>query len=143
MKLCLIVLVASLSCGCSAFEKACAAAMPVLSLGQSYGGDAAQAIEQAESYANNLPPAVQAKLGDALEAARKGLRVGQVALATASGACTALDPLDAFASFLTAWKAVREILASNGTLVGAAPGAVGGLPFDDPAIYRLAVSKGR
>lgn len=129
--------------GCSWLQGACSKAMPYLALGQAYGADAAQAIEQAESYAAglNLPPATKATLQVALEDARKGLRIGQIALGTAADACTQLDPLAAFEVLIKAWGQVRTVLASTGP-IGMAPGArVGGYPFDDPAIYRLSVSR--
>jgi hypothetical protein len=129
--------------GCASwFQTACAKVTPVLVLGQAYGSEAAAAVDQAASYAAglNLPADIKAKVAAALENARKALRVGQIALAGAADACSQLDPVQAFSSFTKAWKEVRDVLGTAGP-VGAHVGGIGGFPFDDPAIYRIAVSQ--
>jgi hypothetical protein len=147
----LLVLVAVLTLGllpgCTLFQTACAKALPVLTLGQTYAGEAAQAVEQAEAFAASLPlsPEAKAKVIAALEDARVALRTGQVALSAAVNACTQTDPLTLFASFVQAWAKLREVFSIFGP-IGAVPGPgvrVGGLPFADPMIYRSAVAQAK
>ena len=139
----LTLVIIALLPGC--FREACNKAMPVLQLGNSYATDALAAIEQAEIYAAGLPLSADArqKIKDAFDAARKGLRAGQTAISAATTACSTPDPLDIFDDLIKAWKDIRSILALASPTMAVSPAKVGGFPFDDPGIYRLAISKGR
>lgn len=142
MKLLLIPIVIAFAVlpGCGLFRNACDKAIPVLVAGNSYAGDAEQAIAQLERAIANMPADKLKDLLPAIEKARASLRAAQSTLAAASSACSAVDMDTAFGAFVAAWDAVKSIVSVVALFkpMGAA-GSLGAsasaLPFPDPAIY--------
>jgi hypothetical protein len=120
----------------SALQKACLDSLPVLTQGQAYGTDAIAAIDQAEAAAANMPlPAdVKAALETALDDARRGVEVGEIAVSAAIQICTAKDSVAMYQDFISAWGKIESILAGN----DAAKLKLAKKPLYVPAIVRLA-----
>lgn len=114
---CLVLTIVFLPSCASWFRTACDVAMPSLVAGQSYGTDATNAISQAETYAAQLPLTadLRAALLDAIDAARRGVEVGEIAIASAIQTCTATDPATAFKDLIVAWTVIENILAIGPT----------------------------
>lgn len=126
--------------GCSLFQNACNAVMPVLSAGQAYSADAQQALDQVQSIVNGMVIAADKKkiVQDGIDRARVALRASNALIATASETCNSADLLQIFKDFNNVWSILKGLIGANvgPGLVGAAPGSATGIV--DPAIYRKA-----
>lgn len=142
MKLLLVPVIALFTIlpGCW-LSSACEKALPILTSGSNYAGDAEQAIVQLERAIANLPPEKLVELRAAIDKARDALRSAQKSLAEASTACSTMDIGTAFQAFVDAWDAIRTIVSVTALLQphGAVAGPLGAaakpsMPAD-PAIY--------
>ena len=127
--------------GCSWLRGACADVLPLISQGQSFAADAAQALEQAEKFIDMMPlgDINRTKLIEAVEKAHIALRAAASALASTADACVKPDVVSIFQAFIDAWQIIRVIVANTSTM-DPAKFAVAGPRFKvlDPMIYQLA-----
>lgn len=136
----LCILIVSLSLfvsGC--IKDACTKAMPTISQGHGIVSDAAVAVDQAQSYLQQLsvPADVKERITAAIAKARLALRAGAVVLDGASAACSSPDLSGAFQAFVDSWEALTVLLQQAKASGGGAVAAPGPLPFSDPLIVKL------
>lgn len=128
-----IVMLATFVCMCGGcagmFESSCTKVVPILAQGNSIVNDAQDALLQAEAMAEVVRDvAIRTKALDAIEEARKQLRIAEGVLHAATQACTAPDLPAIFKAFAQAWELVRPILGT----MGGAGGAI-----KDPMAYSI------
>lgn len=128
----------SLNCtGCPVLTQACAKALPVLNQTTTIAQDAAQAVAQAQTYIDALPPDLRAKAAPILERAREALRAAAKVSNDAATACVAPDPITQFAAFVKAWNDLKPFL----TLFGGANGAIQAAVADPIVVGMAAEAK--
>lgn len=137
LTLCLIV--PSL-CGCEWIRGACAAAVPVITVTQTYLHDATIALDQVEALFQVLPvpPDVKQKAATYTASARQALRVADQALSTTAQACTKPDPVILLKDFVQIWALIEGLLAQNSTQLA----GVGQPQIQTPAVVLEARARG-
>lgn len=139
----LTIALSPIAIGCSWLQGACATAMPALIAGQAFAADAAQALDQAEKYVEQLPigDVRRAKLSEAVLKGRDALRAASAALASTADACSKPDLVTIFKTFIEVWSIIHVIVGGPSNLdpskLATAPPAI-----EDPLIYKLALQQG-
>lgn len=114
---------------CSAFNSACADAMPVLNNGQALLSDAQLALAEAETAIQQLPEQERSKAQGYIDAARAGLRASASGLAAASTACSQPTVTEVFDEFIQVWASIRGFLSIFG--------GAGAASVRDPIVYGM------
>lgn len=101
--------------GCSWIRGACASALPVITVAQTYLHDATIALDQVEAIFQVLPVSddVKKQAAQYTSQARQTLRVADQALATASQACTKPEPIALLKDFVQIWALIEGLLAQH------------------------------
>lgn len=118
---------------CSLFRGACQAAMPAVTVAQSYAADAAMSLEQAVALValSGLPQETKAQILSGIERARTSLKQAETLVRAAASACTQPDLVSIFRDFVQAWSVIAPLLAQAENRLG---GSAGAQPSMVPAI---------